>query len=81
MESGGFAPLLLGVSFSPVALASAVISKVRGAGISTSIYNIYMLYNILARSVGRVYLLVYIIDTCCIRYYQGPWGGYIYWYI
>ena len=25
MESGGFAPLLLGVSFSPVALASAVI--------------------------------------------------------
>ena len=54
------------------------ISKIRGAGISTSIYNIYMLYKILARSVGRVYLLVYIIDACCIRYYQGPWGGYIY---
>ena len=33
-----------------------------------------MLYKILARSVGRVYLLVYIIDTCCIRYYQDPWG-------
>ena len=44
------------------------ITKVRGAGISTSIYNRYMLYKILPRSVGRVYLLVYIIDTCCIRY-------------
>ena len=54
------------------------ISKIRGAGISTSIYNIYMLYKMLPRSVGRVYLLVYIIYTCCIRCYQGPWGGYIY---
>ena len=34
-----------------------------------------MLYKILPRSVGRVYLLVYIIDTCCIRYYQGPPHG------
>ena len=34
-----------------------------------------MLYKILARSVGRVYLLVYIVDTCCIRYYQCRGAG------
>ena len=49
MESGGFAPLLLGVSFSPVALASAVITMLASfeVGIKKSRFTISIVPGIL----------------------------------